>query len=74
MNAASVVVTCEVVGLLNHYKLLKKNFELCPLRGGGDIKTSIIFSSLVLVLELALVRELSLELELALQPELVLGR
>ena len=26
MNAASVVVTCEVVGTLNHYKLLKKIF------------------------------------------------
>ena len=39
MNAASVVVTCEVVGTLNHYKMVKKNFELCALRGGGDIKT-----------------------------------
>ena len=51
MNAASVVVTCEVVGTLNHYKMVKKNFELCALRastsfrvrdsararGGGDI-------------------------------------
>ena len=25
MNAASVVVTCEVVGTLNHYKMEKKN-------------------------------------------------
>ena len=24
MNAASVVVTCEVVGTLNHYKMVKK--------------------------------------------------
>ena len=39
MNAASVVVACEVVGTLNHYKMVKKNFELCALRGGGDIKT-----------------------------------
>ena len=39
MNAASVVVTCEVVGTLNHYKMVKKKFELCTLRGGGDIKT-----------------------------------
>ena len=38
-NAASVVVTCEVVGTLDHYKMVKKNFELCALRGGGDIKT-----------------------------------
>ena len=38
MNAASVVVTCEVVGTLNHYKMVK-NVELCTLRGGGDIKT-----------------------------------
>ena len=29
MNAASVVVTCEVVGALNRYKMVKKNFELC---------------------------------------------
>ena len=34
MNAASVVVTCEVVGTLNHYKMVEKNFELCALRGG----------------------------------------
>ena len=31
MNAVSVVVTCEVVGTLNHYKMVKKNFELCAL-------------------------------------------
>ena len=31
MNAASVVVTCEVVGTLKHYKMVKKNFELCAL-------------------------------------------
>ena len=30
---------CEVVGTLNHYKMVKKNFELCALRGGGDIET-----------------------------------
>ena len=29
MNAASVVVTCEVVGTLNHYKMVKKfNLEV----------------------------------------------
>ena len=39
MNTASVVVTCEVVGTLNHYKMVKKKIELCALRGGGDIKT-----------------------------------
>ena len=39
MNAASVVVTCEVVGTLNHYKMVKKKLNLCALRGGGDIKT-----------------------------------
>ena len=39
MNTASVVVTCEVVGTLNYYKTVKKNFELCALIGGGDIKT-----------------------------------
>ena len=55
MNVASVVVTCEVVGTFNHYKMVKKNFELCALRGGGDIKTSIISSSLALALELGVV-------------------
>ena len=54
MNAASVVVTCEVVGTLNHYKMVKKNFELCALRGGGDIKTFRISLSLALELELVL--------------------
>ena len=39
INAASVVVTCEVVGTLNHYKMVKKKIELCALRGGGDLKT-----------------------------------
>ena len=39
MNAASVVVTCEVMGTLNHYKMVKKKFELSALRGGGDVKT-----------------------------------
>ena len=39
MNAASVLVTCEVMGTLNHYKMVKKNFELCTLRDGGDVKT-----------------------------------
>ena len=78
-NATSVVVTCEVVGTLNHYKMVKK-FELCTFRGGGNRKNfSIISSSLVLglelVLELALVLglELELELELVLVLELVLG-
>ena len=37
-NAASVMVTCEVVGTLNHYKIVKKA-ELCALRGDGDVKT-----------------------------------
>ena len=45
MNAASVVVTCEVVGTLNHYKMVNKKIELCALRGGGDIKTFPIISS-----------------------------
>ena len=37
MNVASVVVTCEVVGTLNHYKMVKK-CEFCAYRVGGDIK------------------------------------
>ena len=41
MNAASVVVTCEVVGTLNHYKMVKKNFELCALRGSFRYITSL---------------------------------
>ena len=32
INAASVVVTCKVVGTLNHYKMVKKMFEMCTLR------------------------------------------
>ena len=36
MNAAAVMVTCEVVGTLNH-KMVKK-IEICTLEGGGDIK------------------------------------
>ena len=55
MNAASVVVTCEVVGTLNYYKMVKKNFELCALRGGGDKNFLIISSSLELALVLELV-------------------
>ena len=40
MNAALVVVTCELVGTINHYKMVKKNIcALCALRCGGDIKT-----------------------------------
>ena len=39
MNATLVEVTCEVMGTLNHYKMVKKEFEFCALRGGGDIKT-----------------------------------
>ena len=55
MNPASVVVTCEVVGTLNHYKL-------CALR--GDIKNfSIISSSLALALALALLELELVELE-----------
>ena len=42
--------------------MVKKNFELCALRGGGDIKTFRL--SLVLELELELVLALALELEL----------
>ena len=69
-----MVVTCEVVGTLKHYKMVKKNFELCALRGGGDKNFSIISSSLVLALALELVLELvlALELELALVLELEL--
>ena len=37
MNAAAVVVTCEVVGTLNH-KMVKK-IEIYTLEGGWDIKT-----------------------------------
>ena len=54
-------VTCEVVGTLNHYKIVKKFFKLCVLRGGGDKNFSIICSSLALELGLAV-----LELELVL--------
>ena len=72
MNAASVVVTCEVVGTLNHYKMVKKKIELCALRGGGDINFLIISSSLALVLELTLALELALELELELELALAL--
>ena len=61
MNAASVVVTCEVVGTLNHYKMVKKKFELCALRGGGDIKTFRLSLAQVLALELELALELALE-------------
>ena len=35
MNAASVVVTCEVVGTLNHYKMVKKNLNLAHLEVVG---------------------------------------
>ena len=66
MSAASVVVTCEVVGTLNHYKMVKKNFELCVLRGGGDIKSFQLLLALVLELALELVLELALKLELVL--------
>ena len=63
MNAASVVVKCEVVRTLNHYKMVKRKFELCALRGGGDIKNFLIISSsLVLVLELVLALALALVL------------
>ena len=79
MNAASVVVTCEVVGTLNHYKMVKKKIELCALRWWGHKNFSIISSFLALVLELVLELALELELalalvlELALELELVLG-
>ena len=39
MNTASVVLTCEMVGTLKHYKMVKFFFEICALRGCGDIKT-----------------------------------
>ena len=39
MNVGSEVVTCEVVGVLNHYKMVKFFWEFCALRGGGDVKT-----------------------------------
>ena len=35
MNAASVVVTCEVVGTLNHYKMVKKIFNFVHLEVVG---------------------------------------
>ena len=38
-NTASVVVTPEVVWTINHYKMVKKIFELSTIRGDGDIKT-----------------------------------
>ena len=59
MNAASVVVTCELVGTLNHYKLVAKNSTLCTKRYWGCRNFSIISSSLVIELVL------ELELELA---------
>ena len=71
-NATSVVVTCEVVGTLNHYKMVKK-FELCTFRGGGNRKNfSIISSSLVLGLELVVELELELVLGLVLELELLI--
>ena len=72
MNGASVVVTCEVVGTLNHYKMVKKNFELCALRWWGHKNFSIISSSLVLALELELALALEIEIELVLALELEL--
>ena len=64
-----MVVTCEMVGTLNHDKMVKINFELCALRGGGGHKNfSIISSSLALELELELVLALELELVLELVP------
>ena len=75
MNATSVVVTCEVVGTFNHYKMVKRKFKLCALRGGGDLNFSIICSSLALalVLEVELELVLALALQLALVLQLVLG-
>ena len=40
MNTASVVVTCEVVDTLNHYKMLIYFFELCSLRDGGYVTSA----------------------------------
>ena len=72
MNAASVVLTCAVVGTLKHYKMVKKKFELCALRSGRDIKNFLVISSsLALVLELELAPELALALELELVLEVV---
>ena len=34
-----LVITCEVMGTLNQYKIVEHFFELCALRGGGDVKT-----------------------------------
>ena len=64
-----------MMGTLNHYKMVKKKFELCALRGGGDVKTFQLSLALALVLELALalVLELVLALALKLELELVLG-
>ena len=35
MDVASVVVTCEVVGTLNHYKMVKKNLNFVHLEVVG---------------------------------------
>ena len=35
MNAASVVVTCEVAGTLNHYKMVKKKLNFVHLEVVG---------------------------------------
>ena len=54
MNPASVVVTCEVVGAFNHYRMVKKN-EHSALTGYEDVNYfSIISSSSVSVLSLVL--------------------
>ena len=54
MNAASVVVTCEVVGTLRCYKMVKKVLNFAYLEVVGHKNYSIICSSLELVLELQL--------------------
>ena len=35
LNAASVVMTCEVVGTLNHYNMVKKSLNLVHLEVVG---------------------------------------
>ena len=65
-NAASVVVTCEVVGTFNHYKMVKNLCTLHTKRQWGYINFSIISSSVMLALSLMLSLELAISLVLAL--------
>ena len=64
-NAASVVVTCEIVGTLNHYGMVKKIFGTLHTEVQWGCKNfSIISGSLVLALSLVLVLSLVLTLEI----------